>query len=369
MVEAEPVSQDATVSVIIPARNEEAGLGACLASIVNQEGISFEIIVVDDGSTDRTRNIAESFPRVKSVEPGPLPEGWIGKNNAVAAGARVARGKWLLFTDADTVHLPGSLDHSVAKAEECGLALLSFSPEQEVVTFWERAIMPVIFAELATTYKPRDVMDPASPVAAANGQYLLIRHDVYESIGGHAAVRSDLLEDVAIARLVKQSGGKLLFGLGTGVVRTRMYRNFSQLRDGWTKNLVLLFPASRALAARRLAEFAVITGAATLVVWSASRGQGAVFVAAFITATFFYSVLLRRIAKAHFSWSSNFLALIGLPMFSYLLLRSSISYRRGKVEWKGRVYDPKCSKRREPRKEKVQKSDDREGNALSHAQS
>ena len=92
------------VSVIVPARNEEACLGLCLQSLVGQTGIRFEIIVVDDGSTDRTREIAESFPGVRVISPGPLRHGWSGKNNALAAGAKVARGEWFLFTDADTVH-------------------------------------------------------------------------------------------------------------------------------------------------------------------------------------------------------------------------------------------------------------------------
>src|ERR1700693_1633354 len=144
-----PVSARPVVSIIVPARNEEACLGACLASLISQTGVAFEIIVVDDGSTDRTRAIVRSFPGVRVIEPPPLPPGWTGKNNAVTAGAREARGQWLLFTDADTVHKPGSLARAVAEAGEHHADLLSYSPEQEVHGFWERAIMPVIFAELA----------------------------------------------------------------------------------------------------------------------------------------------------------------------------------------------------------------------------
>src|SRR3982074_3270955 len=117
MVSAETVTGQPAVSVIVPARNEEACLGACLESLVVQTGVSLEIIVVDDHSTDRTREIARSFTGVRVVEAGPLPEGWTGKNNAVAAGAREARGQWLLFTDADTVHLSGSLARGVAEAQ------------------------------------------------------------------------------------------------------------------------------------------------------------------------------------------------------------------------------------------------------------
>src|SRR5450755_304454 len=166
------------VSVLVPARNEQDCLGMCLESLVTQQeagqqesgqqGVAFEIIVVDDHSTDRTREIAQSFPQVKVVEAGPLPEGWTGKANAVTCGAREARGAWLLFTDADTVHKPGSLGRAMLEAKQRGVDLLSYSPEQEVRGFFERSVMPVIFAELATRYKPKDVSDPNSAAAAAN---------------------------------------------------------------------------------------------------------------------------------------------------------------------------------------------------------
>src|SRR6266404_8341864 len=130
------------VSIIVPARNEEVCLGDCLASLVAQTGVAFEIIVVDDQSTDRTRAIAESFAGVRVISPEPLPTGWTGKNNALVAGVKEARGEWLLFTDADTVHLPGSLARAVAEAKTEGADLLSYSPQQMVVTFAERAVMP-----------------------------------------------------------------------------------------------------------------------------------------------------------------------------------------------------------------------------------
>src|SRR5882762_8196090 len=189
------------VSVIIPARNEEASLGACLQSLTQQSGVAFEVMVVDVGSTDRTRAIAQSFSGVRAIDAPPLPEGWTGKNNAAAAGVRQARGEWFLFTDADTVHKPGSLARAVSEAEQHGASLLSYSPEQEVHGFWEKAVMPVIFADLADAYPPAKVSDPACPIAAANGQYLLVSREAYEAVGGHAAVANSLLEDVATARL------------------------------------------------------------------------------------------------------------------------------------------------------------------------
>src|SRR5437879_13253696 len=112
----DPATAQPTISVIVPARDEEASLGACLESLVAQTGVAFEIIVVDDGSTDRTREIAQSFATVRVISPDPLPDGWTGKNNAVIAGAKEAHAPWLLFPDADTVHLPASLARAFAQA-------------------------------------------------------------------------------------------------------------------------------------------------------------------------------------------------------------------------------------------------------------
>jgi Glycosyl transferase family 2 len=333
-----PASRRPSVSVIVPARNEEANLRACLESLLVQVGIEFEIIVVDDGSTDRTRAIAESFPAVRVITPSPLPPGWTGKNNAVAAGAREARGEWLLFTDADTVHKPGSLARAAAEVEQHHADLLSYSPEQEVHGFWEKAIMPVIFAELARTYRPSDVSDPRLPAAAANGQYLLIRRRAYDAVGGHAAVATSLLEDVALARAVKSSGRRIFFRFGGDAVRTRMYRTLPQLVEGWTKNLTLLFPHPGRLALRRLFDFvaAIIGYAIAIVAWRTGSALVALVVAA--VTSMFMLFLFRRIRHAHFSWDATVLAFLGLPLFSYLLLRSKLSYKRGNVSWKGRTY-------------------------------
>ena len=334
----DPVSEGHDVSVIVPARNEEACLGACLQSLASQAGVSFEIIVVDDGSTDRTAVIARSFHGVRGVSPGPLPPGWTGKNNALVAGAKVARGEWLLFTDADTVHRAGSLARSITEVRERGVALLSYSPEQEVHGLWEKSVMPVIFAELASTYRPSEVSDPASPAAAANGQYILISREVYDAVGGHSAVATSLLEDVALARVVKASGRKIFFRYGGHAVRTRMYRSFAQLREGWTKNLTLLFQSPVQLALLRLTEFVLIVGGVAVALVMGVRGRALTSAAMGILSVILLVFFLKRIRKAHFSWDANCLALIGLPVFSYLLLRSKIAYEKGNVFWKGRSY-------------------------------
>jgi len=314
------------VSIIVPARNEEGCLGDCLTSLAAQTGVAFEIIVVDDGSTDRTRSIAESFAGVRVISPGLLPDGWTGKNNAVVAGAKESRGGWLLFTDADTVHLPGSLARAVAETKENRAELLSYSPEQIAVTLAEKVVMPVIFAELASQYPPAKVRDESSGVVAANGQYILVRRDAYESVGGHAAVADKILEDVALARAFRAAGHKVHFRYGADAVRTRMYRNWYELREGWTKNLALLFPHP-------------VRGAAVMFAWWA---------VAWLTLPLLIAAaaLYLRLRRANFGSGTTLLAAaLGPPVVSYLLLRSVRAHGRGEVSWKGRVYSELTSAR------------------------
>ncbi len=344
------------VSVIIPARNEEANLELCLRSLVVQEGVPFDVIVVDDGSTDRTRKIAESFTRVGNcpvvghnqdradVElldaASPLRAGWTGKNNAVWTGAQAAKGKWLLFTDADTEHEAGSLAKSIEEAESHGAALLSYSPEQKVSGFRQSVVMPVIFAELASVYKPKEVCDPKSDVAAANGQYLLIRRDWYDKVGGHAAVAGSLLEDVALARKVKMAGGAIRFRLGKDRVRARMYRTWPNLRDGWTKNLKLLFDDAESLARTRLFEFAWMTLLPLFAVAAFVLGYATPAVVALLASLPAWVNFVMRIRRAHFGVLAPLRAWLGLPIFAWLLLRSEAAHQSGNVAWKGRTYNP-----------------------------
>jgi glycosyltransferase involved in cell wall biosynthesis len=326
---------EVTVHVIIPARNEEDCIGSCLQSLVSQQGIGFEITVVDDGSTDQTREIAESFPGVRVISAAePLP-GVSGKCNAVCHGSVPP---WLLLTDADTFHYPGSLVTAVAEAEAHGVDLLSYSPEQEVVSFAERALMPVVFAELARTYPPERVSDPSEPDAAANGQFLLVRRTVYESLGGHTAVQNKVLEDVALAKIFKRSGHKICFRHGAGWVRTRMYRSFPAMWEGWTKNLVVLFDTPLWLAWNRFQEFMLLLllPIGIFAAWHHHRIAALALCLVFVT---MYGLFLRRVRRAHFSWSDNLLSFLGLPLFVSLLLRSWLhSEIRGAVTWKGREY-------------------------------
>jgi glycosyltransferase involved in cell wall biosynthesis len=328
-----------TVHVIVPARNEEDCIGRCLESLVGQQGITFQITVVDDGSADRTHAIAESFPNVQVISAAePLP-GVMGKCNALITGASGSTAKWLLFTDADTVHYPGSLAAAVKEAEERRVDLLSYSPEQEVKSWWELAVMPLVFADLVRAYPPEKVNDPVDSAAAANGQYILARREVYEQLGGHSTVAGKILEDVELARIFKVLRHKIWFRQGTGLVRTRMYRTFSSMWEGWTKNLALLFRHPLALAAMRGLDFitiALLLGLG-LFLLARDKSNGGAFL--FGLGAFFYLTFVLRIRRAHFPWRANLMSFLGLPLFVSLLVRSYLHTTvRGELTWKGRKY-------------------------------
>ena len=343
----------------MPARNEEANLERCLRSLVEQRGIPFELLAVDDGSTDRTPEIIEKFAGVRecpfvgvnadlasvtAIQARPVEQGWTGKANAVWQAAQTTRGEWLLFTDADTAHEPGSLARAAAEAEQYGAMMLSYSPRQELRSLGERLVMPLVFAELASRFRPKEVRDPRSPVAAANGQYLLIKRDVYFALGGHKAVAGELLEDVALAKRLKQSGAKIRFRFGGEQVRTRMYRSWGQLVEGWTKNLVLLFPDARTLAWERMSEFVVVVFAC-LVALVGLAGDSALL--AWSGAIVFLASLggfMLRVRRSHSGLGNEVAAIVGLPVFAWLLLRSAHAHDRGAVTWKGRVYSAAESK-------------------------
>jgi ABC-type multidrug transport system fused ATPase/permease subunit len=191
-----------------------------------------------------------------------------------------------------------------------------------------------VFAELARKYPPSQVSDFSKNLAAANGQYILISRAAYDAVGGHAAVAESLLEDVALARAVRDASFRIRFRYGGDAVRTRMYRGFRQLREGWTKNLILLFPNAVSLALLRLVEFLFVVICLVIGIMTILAGDWRHSVIFFIPLV----LTLMRIATAHFAWNSNVLAIFGLPVFSYLLLRSKLRHARGSVAWKGRTY-------------------------------
>jgi chlorobactene glucosyltransferase len=341
----------AEVSIVIPARNEEANIERVVRSVAAQENVR-EIIVVDDGSEDQTPHILErlkaEIPSLRVIRNDGLPEGWIGKNYALATGARLAQGEWLLFTDADTYHKPGSLKELLARAEAAGAALLSVSPGQRTPTWWEKAVIPFVFARLSRLYRFEEVSDPNSPRAAANGQFLLIRRDVFQRLGGFEALRGEILEDVALARRVKQSGGRLVFLPGSQWIETRMYSSFSDMWDGWTKNMYLLYEGQQGRAFADLAEV-VLLDIAPFIVFFFYAGTAALKAAgrwgeygmwglcALVAARM--QIYARRLRKIGFSYDLASHGPLGAVLFTLLMLNSIRAYKwGGHVNWKGRKY-------------------------------
>ena len=345
------VSTEGRVTAIIPARNEEANIARVVRSVASQEGIR-EILVVDDQSDDRTGEILKGLeaeiPELRTLRVESLPESWTGKSHAVATAARAATGEWLLFTDADTEHLPGSLVTLLEHAEREGADLLSVSPGQRTPTAWEKSVIPLVYVHLARLYRFAEVSDPRSPAAAANGQYLLIRRDVYQRVGGHEAVRGEILEDVELARRVKAAGGRLVFLPGAAWVRTRMYRSFREMWGGWTKNLYLLYGRSLRRMFGTLAELWLLDVAPVLAVIAMgvalALGRGGVrltlaTVGCFLIAVSRQWTYRRALGRLGFERRlANFLV-PGATLLGLLLLNSLRAYRfSGKIQWKGRDY-------------------------------
>lgn len=331
------------LSVIIPARNEEDSIARAVESLALQPETG-EIIVVNDQSTDRTPSIlndlAAHYPKLKIMNTCELPAGWVGKNFAVATGAAAAAGDWLLFTDADTFHFPGSAQHALNDAIARHADLVSYSPEQETASFWERSLIPQVYFVLARRYSFDRVNDASLPDAAANGQFLMIRKEVYQAVGGHREIADAILEDVAFARRVKQQGYQLYFASGRGIVRTRMYRSFEAMWQGWTKNLYLLIGNSEMDLARELA-----------LIWAGPAILLAVFFARplhFMSEVFLLiglGLILARLFTYFRYLRRNLLPIssikyyvTGALLYSAVLVASWWKTTRGSVEWKGRRY-------------------------------
>lgn len=331
------------ISAVIPARNEQENIEAAVRSVAAQPEID-EIIVVDDASADRTPEIlaqlAREVSQLKVLHSTELPTGWIGKNHALWIGAQAARGDWLLFIDADTVLLEGAAGRALEDAEKFSAAMVSYSPEQITQSLFERALIPFIYCRLARKFSFATVNDPARPEAAANGQFILMRRDVYQQIGGHRAVAAEILEDVALARSAKQAGFVLHFAPGEGIVRTRMYRAFPALWQGWTKNLYALLGGSILQATHEILTTFPWPFLGLLSAGICIRGfaGGALLVAAagaFVLGHLWYA----RELKVN-RYSSRFIIYYGLAavLYTAIIFASAWKYQRGKVSWKDREY-------------------------------
>jgi cellulose synthase/poly-beta-1,6-N-acetylglucosamine synthase-like glycosyltransferase len=226
------------VSVIVPAKDEEANIRAALDTLLAQDYPEMEIVVVSDRSRDRTAEIVRETaadPRIRLVEVAELPPGWFGKPHAMHVGAGEARGAWLLFVDADCRQAPHSVRAGVHFLAANRGDMLSLWPVLELAGFWEQVVQLPAGSVLVAWLRPTWVNNPRRRTAFANGQYILIRRETYEAVGGYESIRSELVEDIALARRVKSAGHRLFNAVGIGLFTTRMYSSLSAMYHGWTR--------------------------------------------------------------------------------------------------------------------------------------
>ncbi len=228
------------LSVIIPARNEEREIARTLDSLICQDYPKFELILVDDQSTDATariaREILQGFPSGKIISGTPRPDDhWIGKSWALVQGVQQAKEDWLLFIDADVVHHPQAFKKGVAMAAQLNVDALSIMPSIDCRSFWEKCVMP-LFALLSALLEPLDKTNhPEKSASRLSGAFILIKRSIYEAAGGHTAVKDQILEDMALAENLKKQGSRIWLTYTPDLTCTRMYDNFGDLWAGLTR--------------------------------------------------------------------------------------------------------------------------------------
>lgn len=315
------------VSVIVPARNEEALLARCLTSLLTQQYGALDIVVVNDHSTDGTQAIAERTARV--VDAPDAPSGWTGKCWAAWQGARAARGDWLLFLDADAVLEPACIAAAVAGAADADL--LTLLPRAECASALEGIVQPVMLMLMLWRYDPRRLNDPRDSAAAAPGSFLFFRRAAYDDIGGHAAVRSEVVDDLKLAQRIKQGGRCLRVLAAPALLRTSRRLTAGELWNGWSR----VAPEGM----KRQAVAAALGAAAVLVLFVlpyllAPVGVG---LAALAALHFVLGLLVRLQLRAAYGIDHRFAWLqpLGALFAVLVLLRAMLP---GKVRWRGRSY-------------------------------
>jgi chlorobactene glucosyltransferase len=326
------------VAAIVPARNEAHQIALCLRSLLVQDWPRLRVICVDDRSEDATWAEAEALadPRLIVVRGEELPEGWLGKNFANAQGvAHAGDASWLLFTDADTEHAPAALASAMAAARGHRADLLTLLTNVRAESFWERALMTHVLAAVLGAFPLRRVNDPKSAAAIANGQYILIRRQVYQEVGGHAAIRDRVADDLELARLVKGAGHALRAENGSELVSVRMYTSLREIWWGFAKN------ASAGAGGPWMAlGGALFVGLSALPFFAAPFLHGGLLRLALAGCAL---ALLQRLAVfvAVFpAWAPWALTLpLASLCFMGILLHSAVRQLRGKgPRWKGREY-------------------------------
>jgi chlorobactene glucosyltransferase len=333
------------ISIIVPARNEARQIEQCVRSLLAQDYPHFEVIVVDDRSEDDTAaivaRIAGEDSRVRLVDGEPLPSGWVGKPWALHQGAQHARGEWLLFTDADTIHEPGSLSASLGYARSHDLDVLSVLTEQIMVTPAERIFLPSILWTIAFAIGSlRAINDPSRENALFNGQYILAARRAYDAIGGHEAVRNEIAEDLELARRFKSDGRyRTALVNGNGLVRVRMYHSFGELWQGFVKNFWVGARDQGVLAALGITLLACVAPITPIAIVVAlvmqSETAAAALALAMLSAIIGASPGMRRLGLGR---SSSWCLPIGITLVVAVFLTSIVAHARGGVTWRGRRY-------------------------------
>ena len=339
------------ISVIVPARNEARNIRRCLEALLAQQYPRFEIIVVDDRSTDATPRILNELaglhPNLHILSGAEPPPDWAGKPFAISQGVEQARGDWLCFIDADTFCQPACLSATLATAERHQADLFSMLTDQELGSFWEKTILPLVFTALSVGFPAKHVNDPERPEAIANGQFILIRRPVYQAIGGHASIRAEIAEDKALAGRVKHLGYRLILADGREAALTRMYTNLPEIWEGWTKNIylgmrdrpgLLLTGALIGLLGALLLPVWLLAG----LYWLVVSGQPAAWLV-FGEAVILWAVLLNfrvRAARAFRIAPGYALTFpLGALLFTAMMATSAYKVLSGQgVTWKGRHY-------------------------------
>jgi chlorobactene glucosyltransferase len=343
-----PARRGRHLTIIIPARNEASNIAGVVQSILRSSYTPFELLVVDDRSSDETstivRAIAAREPRVRLIPGAALPPGWFGKPWACSQGAAEARGELLLFTDADTRHSPGLHERAVGALETQQAHLVTISPRLLCLTFWERVVMPQIFLPLAARFHPRAVNRARHRRnVIANGQFILVTRESYDRVGGHASVRSSVAEDLALAQEYQRHGERIYFAFAEEFMETRMYRSLRELVDGWSKNVYLGSrhsypeePWRRALAPVMLLGFMLywLAPIPMLLLFPPGTEGLRLVGAAMASSVVFWALIVAALGIP--PWY-GLLYPLGATIGLYIVLRSM---RRGsrRVDWRGRVY-------------------------------
>ncbi|MBN1453409.1 MAG: glycosyltransferase [Anaerolineales bacterium] len=353
------------ISVCVPARNEERNIRRCVEALLAQTYPNYEIIVLDDRSTDATAEILVSIrrsvatrpsgnqnDRLKIINGSDLPPGWAGKPHALTQAAAAAHGEWLCFVDADTFVTPDALAAVYVKAAGTKADLFTIMTRQIMLTFWERTILPLVMLALSVGFSPRRVNDPKRKDAIANGQFIFIKRNVYEAVGGHVAIKGSIVEDKDLAVLVKGKGYRLVVADGRQVASTRMYTSLSEMWEGWTKNIYLGLRDDRGLLWLGVfGAFLAFTAALLLpawVIWGvilAAAGSGLEGSVVLLEAVLLWGYLIFwRVRASRGMDIPTWYALttpIGAGVFAAMMITSAWNVLSGKgVTWKGRMYSP-----------------------------